>query len=43
VPCLDPKSLTSLKGEAGICFKNFSKYMLVGPGTGYGISMIVNQ
>lgn len=40
VPTLSTNNLLHLKGSDPICFSNFSKYMLVGPGTGYGISMI---
>lgn len=43
VPALCPKTLVQLYGQSSICFKNFSKYLLVGPGTGYGISMITKR
>ena len=43
IPSLDPLNIIRLRGDSSICFVNFSKYLLIGPGTGYGISMISKQ
>lgn len=46
VPTLDFSSIVTIKGEGQIPFENngkLKKMLLVGPGTGYGISMIVQH
>ena len=42
VPNLDATTLVHLRGKEPINFVKYCKYLLVGPGTGYGVSMITN-